>query len=139
MILSLLRSRFVAYGVLAVAVLALSAYAFFKLWRAADERADAAVDALASERANVRIVTRVVEVQKEVIRRVPVIQRELVRLCDDASRPAPGTPDAAAEAEARDVSARRLQALGSEIADSLQELEAFVGLQKVAANLGCPK
>lgn len=120
----------------AIAILAGSSYFMYVQWDKADARADAAEHALEVEKANAKVVERVVTVEKEVIRRVPVIQRELVRLCDGASEGA-GVPDEAAGSETGDVRARRLQALGSEVADSLSESEQLIGLQAAVKNAGC--
>lgn len=121
--------------VIVAALVAALAVAGWRLDVVTDER-DAAVGALETERANAKVVERVVTVEKEVIRRVPVIRERLVRLCDGEG-PGAGVPDAAAGSEAADVRARRLQGLGSEIADSLQESERLVGLQEAVRNAGC--
>ena len=121
--------------VIVAALVAALAVAGWRLDVVTDER-DAAVGALETERANAKVVERVVTVEKEVIRRVPVIRRELVRLCVGEG-PGAGVPDAAAGEAPGDVRAGRLQRLGAEVAICLQTSERLVGLQEAVRNAGC--
>lgn len=126
-------ARLVPWLALACALAALAAVAFYHLWQSADDRADRFEGAYISEKANVVIVERVVEVEKLVVERVPVIQRNLEQLCRGAASGSAPSPHDAAGAEAGDVQAGGIRPLGSEIADSLQELERLVGLQEWAS------
>ncbi len=115
---------------LAIAVLVAACAFFYNRWDAADTRADQAEAALIVEKANEKVVTKFVEQKVEVIRRVPVIRRELVRLCDATGLPGAGNPDGTAVVEARDG----IAGLSDEIAACLIEAKQLMALQEVVRN-----
>ena len=89
---------------------------------------DAARAAYEQEKRNEKIVERVVVIEKEVIRRVPIVQSGLRQLCDKPAVPGAGVPAGPTDTEAGNVRAGRLDRLGGEVSDCLQESERLVGL-----------
>lgn len=131
-----MTDRLLPWLLLALALAVGAAGTMYHLWDEADERADRFEAAYITEKANVLIVDRVKEVEKQVFIRVPVIQRNLERLCN-AEGDGSGAADGAPEAEAGDVRAGGVRPLGPEIAESLSELERLWGLQDSVTAAGC--
>lgn len=95
---------------------------------AADERADRAETALRNVARNDKVVTKYVDKIVTIEKRVPGAVRHLYELCDQPGVPGAGSPDATAEADARD---RRIAGLAADAGACAQNAEQLMALQEV--------